>query len=773
MNETTKAQTFREVFQGSLKINARSLSVKTLLSERNLKRINYSPYYQRNYIWDREKQSFFIESVILGTEVPPLILFKSGTVIEVIDGRQRFQTLKLFKENDLPLNIRGLKELQILNKKSFNDLTNANKDIFLDSNIRVFEFEVINHPNLSEEVIDRVKKEIFRRYNTGITPLTRDELDNAKYDEDDFSDLFKSYLRKNHDFYSAFNECFGSSRNDDLAMPDEGVISRNVDFVRRFRILNKFPISTYAGNSSRTEIIDLLYDFANSNAENIGSEFEVFLRLTKDVIKIYNDISRDSQFHNKLIYETLLWVYSVLQENDIPYAISTDDFMGYISKNIDDFSSENSHYYAKVIRRFQTTAKYFERKTGFSFGDYIRDAAFKSRLKDLRQTEDESAKSIEELSNLRLHKPNPTSTPVDEIRNDLKTSKYLLRPSYQRQEKINVYKASAIIESILLGINLPPIFIFKRAEAGIKEVVDGQQRILAIIGFLGEMFKNEDGKLVYSKNNNYKLKGLRILTNLEGKKYSDLESVLQDKILDFVIDQIVIEESMNESFNPIDLFIRLNYKPYPIKPNTFEMWNSIVHHEIVKKTKEVAQSEKSWFFLREVDERKPDRMKNEELIVSLAYIDFNDTYTDVIGFFLRQDRITCRIKDKKGLTSFLIDLDTAATAMNKFLCSIESVQEKILLLKEALGGNPTKDDFNDILNVKGNIRFTRSLQDFYVIWIVLSRCSTNKIKNDSKAVLSDIFGLLKLLKNTDDSPVDEKYQEDFISQLKSIKEKYS
>ena len=95
---TISEKTFKEVFKNGLKIIPRTLSVKTLLSERNLKRINYKPYYQRNYVWDVEKKSFFIESVLLGTEIPPLILYKSGISTEVIDGRQRFETLKRFKE---------------------------------------------------------------------------------------------------------------------------------------------------------------------------------------------------------------------------------------------------------------------------------------------------------------------------------------------------------------------------------------------------------------------------------------------------------------------------------------------------------------------------------------------------------------------------------------------------------------------------------------------------------------------------------------------------
>ncbi|WP_350634080.1 hypothetical protein, partial [Pseudoalteromonas sp. 2-MNA-CIBAN-0060] len=63
-----------------------------------------------------------IEIVILGTEVPPLIFFKAGSKVEVIDGRQRFETLKKFKENDFNLSRKGLRDLVDLRRTSFLNL---------------------------------------------------------------------------------------------------------------------------------------------------------------------------------------------------------------------------------------------------------------------------------------------------------------------------------------------------------------------------------------------------------------------------------------------------------------------------------------------------------------------------------------------------------------------------------------------------------------------------------------------------------------------------
>lgn len=60
------------------------------------------------------------------------------------------------------------------------------------------------------------------------------------------------------------------------------------------------------------------------------------------------------------------------------------------------------------------------------------------------------------------------------------------------------------MESILLGINIPPLFIYKRNDR-IKEVVDGQQRLLTILGFWGKTYIDERGESVCSDKDKFKL----------------------------------------------------------------------------------------------------------------------------------------------------------------------------------------------------------------------------------------------------------------------------
>jgi uncharacterized protein with ParB-like and HNH nuclease domain len=80
----------REIFKNLIKIEPKVMSIESLFhNEERVNMTDYKPSYQRNYVWDDEKATYFIESILLGTEIPPLIYFRNTEKIEVIDGRQR------------------------------------------------------------------------------------------------------------------------------------------------------------------------------------------------------------------------------------------------------------------------------------------------------------------------------------------------------------------------------------------------------------------------------------------------------------------------------------------------------------------------------------------------------------------------------------------------------------------------------------------------------------------------------------------------------------
>lgn len=84
--------------------------------------ILYSPKYQRNYIWDDTKAINLIETILLNGEVPPITVIKVNNTIEIIDGRQRFETIINFKNGDFQLRQFGLEKLKEFDKIDYKNL---------------------------------------------------------------------------------------------------------------------------------------------------------------------------------------------------------------------------------------------------------------------------------------------------------------------------------------------------------------------------------------------------------------------------------------------------------------------------------------------------------------------------------------------------------------------------------------------------------------------------------------------------------------------------
>lgn len=134
-----------------------------------------------------------------------------------------------------------------------------------------------------------------------------------------------------------------------------------------------------------------------------------------------------------------------------------------------------------------------------------------------------------------------------------------IHPEFQRFFRWSEAQKAGLIESILLGIPLPPIFVSQR-EDGVWDVVDGLQRLSTIFQFMG-ILKDEEGTPVDA----LVLKGTKYLPALEGVVWGDDGDADDDampKDLRLLIKRskigasIVLKES-DESAK-YDLFQRLN-----------------------------------------------------------------------------------------------------------------------------------------------------------------------------------------------------------------------
>lgn len=136
----------------------------------------------------------------------------------------------------------------------------------------------------------------------------------------------------------------------------------------------------------------------------------------------------------------------------------------------------------------------------------------------------------------------------------------VLSPDYQRKYRSSIKEESSIIESLLVGIPIPEVFlvISGKNDAQIRHVMDGQHRLNAIYRYI---------------NNKFPLKKLEILGNdplYENKKFSELQKKDKIKILGSHL-SILEFESFEDPEVEIELFKRYNRNTKPLEIQEIEM----------------------------------------------------------------------------------------------------------------------------------------------------------------------------------------------------------
>lgn len=199
-------------------------------------------------------------------------------------------------------------------------------------------------------------------------------------------------------------------------------------------------------------------------------------------------------------------------------------------------------------------------------------------------------------------------------------------PQFQRRYVWNIKKASKLIESFLLGLPVPQVFLYREDESQNLLVVDGQQRLKTINYFFNGIF--EDDKV-------FKLTGVK--EEWEGKRFQELEEADRRKLKNYILRANIFEQTDPQDDTSVyEIFERLNTGGVALTQQ--EIRNCVIHGAINDFLAELNEYE-GW--RKVLGKNYPDaRMKDVEMILRFfALLEGRDDYKkpmkDFISSFMK------------------------------------------------------------------------------------------------------------------------------------------
>lgn len=213
----------------------------------------------------------------------------------------------------------------------------------------------------------------------------------------------------------------------------------------------------------------------------------------------------------------------------------------------------------------------------------------------------------------------PISTLPEMIREQID-----LNPDFQRRDRWDIEKQSRFIESIIMNVPIPPVFLGED-QYGKYVVLDGRQRLTAIRDFLSNIFK---------------LTGLRVWEDLNGQNYNDLQKKKLAAAITrrFVPAVVILKESSSQV--KYDVFDRLNTGGVIAEP--MEIRNAVFQggfNKLIRKLAELAEFRRLWDIPSEPGELEKNRVYRDMTDIEL-----------VLRFFalFQYDRMDMKFKDYLG-----------------------------------------------------------------------------------------------------------------------------
>lgn len=265
--------------------------------------------------------------------------------------------------------------------------------------------------------------------------------------------------------------------------------------------------------------------------------------------------------------------------------------------------------------------------------------------------------------------------PLDTIPRMIESNKYNLTPEYQRRKRWDITRKSRLIESFIMNVPIPPIFLYE-IDYSIYEVMDGQQRLTTIDDFYKGKFQ---------------LENLQYWKEIQGRTYQELPDQVKGGIDRRYLSSIILLQETSKSEEEAEnlkkvVFERLNSGGEKLTPQ--EIRNALYNGKFNQLCIELAQND----FFRKMWNIPLESEGEEKLLKSEPYRRMEDVEL-VLRFFAYRsiDEITSPLDNL---------LDAYLKQANNY------DDQKIIELK-----NIFNDTINVIYSIFGNSAFLLPIQE--------------------------------------------------------------
>lgn len=202
-----------------------------------------------------------------------------------------------------------------------------------------------------------------------------------------------------------------------------------------------------------------------------------------------------------------------------------------------------------------------------------------------------------------------------------------IAPSYQRKYRWSPKVASVFVESIFLGLPVPPIFVATNSDFS-WEVVDGLQRVSTLILFLSG---KEEVRARVSQPDAMKLSDLEKITQLNGVTYEDLPADIQRHFARQPLQVISLTDKSDTAVR-FDLFERLNTGSISLTPQ--EVRFAVYRGEFMEFVERMSQNPDLRELLKLQKLNQQDGTTAEQVLKFFAYKNDQENFSGGVTSFL-------------------------------------------------------------------------------------------------------------------------------------------